>query len=306
MPLLVAFAVLGALAFPSTDWSLLAWVWLTPVLACAMNRTPRQALGDGWLTGTVFFLVLLRWLDHTLRSYSQIPWPLTWLPILALAAYCGLYVAGVIAAVAWLRAGLGHGMGTGGRARSSGLPGVVRGRLMGGFPWGLLGYSQHTQLAHHPDRGADRRVRRLLSRGRHNAAIVGCSTWAGALLPAAGAAVMLLSGSVSFGLIALEPETSRPASATHVRVAVIQPSIEQSVKWDAAPPSRTRFAVLERLTRHAAGSRPAVILWPNRRARPPAAETRPSWHVSPHSPGSSRLRCSSDPSIRRPPLLRSS
>lgn len=40
VPLLVAFAVLGALALPSTDCSPLAWVWLTPALACALNRTP--------------------------------------------------------------------------------------------------------------------------------------------------------------------------------------------------------------------------------------------------------------------------
>ena len=33
-----------------------------------------------------------RWLDHTFRHYSAIPWPLSWLPILLLAAYCGLYV----------------------------------------------------------------------------------------------------------------------------------------------------------------------------------------------------------------------
>lgn len=86
LPLLVAFGVFGALAFPTTSWSFAAWVWLAPALACALTRTPRHALGDGWLTGTVFFLVLLRWLEHTFRSYSQIPWPLTWLPILALAA----------------------------------------------------------------------------------------------------------------------------------------------------------------------------------------------------------------------------
>jgi len=82
--------VAGALAFPTTDWSVLAWVWLVPVFLCALERSPREALADGWLAGTAFFVVLLRWLDHTLQNYSAIPWPVTWLPILALAAYCGM------------------------------------------------------------------------------------------------------------------------------------------------------------------------------------------------------------------------
>ena len=261
VPLLVAFAVLGALAFPSTDWFLLAWVWLTPALACALNRTPRQALGDGWLIGTVFFLVQLRWLDHTLRSYSQIPWPLTWLPVLALAAYCGLYVAGVCAAVAWLRAGWGTGWALAAAPVLWVAGELVRGRLMGGFPWGLLGYSQHAQLPiiQIAELTGVYGVSFLVV--AINAALVAVLDLGWRALAGSGVAVMLLSGSVSFGLLALEAETSRTATATHVRVAVVQPSIEQSVKWDARH-RLDSLTVLERLTRDAARSRPAVILWP--------------------------------------------
>ena len=105
--LLMASGALGALAFPGADWSLFAWIWLVPALCCGLARTPRAALADGWLAGTVFYLVLLRWLDHTFLHFSAIPWPITWLPIAALAAYCGLYVALTAAAVAWLRNRIG-------------------------------------------------------------------------------------------------------------------------------------------------------------------------------------------------------
>src|SRR5262249_28388270 len=144
--LLVAGGVLGALAFPATDWWLFAWIWLVPALSSALARTPRGALADGWLSGTVFHVVLLRWLDHTFLHYSAIPWPLTWLPIAALAAYCGLYVGLVGAAVAWMRPRIGAGVAL------SSAPALwvagewIRGHLMGGFPWGLLGYSQHGVL----------------------------------------------------------------------------------------------------------------------------------------------------------------
>ncbi|HWO04449.1 MAG TPA: apolipoprotein N-acyltransferase, partial [Methylomirabilota bacterium] len=50
--------LLGALAFPKTDWSLLAWVWLVPALVSGATRAPRAALADGWLAGTVFYVVL--------------------------------------------------------------------------------------------------------------------------------------------------------------------------------------------------------------------------------------------------------
>src|SRR5439155_1322725 len=91
-----------ALAFPRSDWEGAIWVVLAPLLVTAVSRPSRAALGWGWFFGTLFFLVLLRWLDFTFRTYSDIPWPLTWAPTLALSAYCGLYVGAVAAAVSWL------------------------------------------------------------------------------------------------------------------------------------------------------------------------------------------------------------
>src|SRR5438046_9897529 len=90
---------LVALAFPRTDWDGVAWLLVAPVIVTALSRPPRTALRWGWLFGTVFFLVLLRWLGYTFRMYSTIPWPLTWLPIVTLAAYYGLYVGGIASAV---------------------------------------------------------------------------------------------------------------------------------------------------------------------------------------------------------------
>jgi len=98
------------------------------------------------LAGTVFFVVLLRWLDFTFQSYSSIPWPLTWLPITALAAYCGLYVGMVTGVVASLRSRLGAGWALAAAPPLWVAGEWIRGWLMGGFPWGLLGYSQHTAL----------------------------------------------------------------------------------------------------------------------------------------------------------------
>ena len=109
VPLLLASGGALALAFPASEIPLLAWVALVPVFGCALARPPREAFGDGWLAGAVFFTLLLGWLDYTFRTYSAIPWPLTWLPIIGLAGYLGLYVGGVAAAASWLARRLGGG-----------------------------------------------------------------------------------------------------------------------------------------------------------------------------------------------------
>jgi apolipoprotein N-acyltransferase len=229
-----------------------------PLLVVAAWRRPRAAFAWGWLFGTVFFLVLLRWLNFTFTTYSAIPWPLTWLPTLGLAAYCGLYPALVAAAVAWLA-----------RRRSVawGLAAVpflwvagewVRGQLMGGFPWGLLGYSQHQQLAliQVAELGGVYAVSFVLV--AVNAAAAGCL-----LLPwrhaVAGVVLAggLLAGTLTFGAARLAAPLA-PAAAT---VAVMQPSIEQPVKWDPRH-TATTLSIYLALVRRAGADGPALLVWP--------------------------------------------
>jgi apolipoprotein N-acyltransferase len=257
---LAAAGALGALAFPKTSWSALAWIWLVPTLASGAMRPGRPALLDGWLAGTVFYVVLLRWLDHTFLHYSTIPWPLTWLPIVALAAYCGLYVGVIAWAVARLRGRLGAGPALALTPPLWVVGEWLRGWLMGGFPWGLLGYSQHAQLA----------VIQIAELGGVYAVsflIVAVNAALTALLvlgprpawPGAAAAALLLVATLAWGVHAVV--RASVGGAGSVVVAVIQPSIEQRLKWDPARHAQI-LDVYETLTREAARSRPAIVLWP--------------------------------------------
>jgi apolipoprotein N-acyltransferase len=257
---LAAAGILGALAFPRTGWAPLAWVWLVPALVSGVTRPPRGALRDGWLAGTVFYVVLLRWLDHTFLHYSAIPWPVTWLPIVALAGYCGLYLGVVAGSVAWLRGRLGSGLAL---ALAPALWVVgewLRGWLMGGFPWGLLGYSQAAQLPviQVAELGGVYAVSLLIV--AVNAALAGLLAlgprrgW-----PGAATAAVLVVGALAFGLHAMARASAEDAGS--VEVAVIQPSIEQTIKWDPARHAQI-LDIYEELTREAARARPAVVLWP--------------------------------------------
>src|SRR5262245_24550180 len=257
----VAFVMSGfalALAYPSYDLSGLAWVSLAPVIVIALRRAPRVSFGWGWLAGVIFFFTLLHWLNFTFSVYSAIPWPLVYVPTLALAGYCALYT-GLFAAALSLVA----------TRRSPGQALVlapflwvagewVRGHLFGGFPWGLLGYSQYLRLPviQIAELGGVYAVSLLIV--AVNAAITGCFVlaWRPAL---AGVAVsgLLLGGTLAFGAWRL----SAPAPPGEVNIAIMQPSIEQPLKFDPAFASTT-MAIYLTLTSRAGAERPDLIVWP--------------------------------------------
>ena len=254
-----AGAVALALAFPGTDFAGAAWVALAPLIVQTLTRRPRAALGLGWLGGFLFFLFLLRWLNFTFRVYSAIPWPLVWLPTALLAAYCGLYVGLFAGALSWIA------------ARRSGLAAIaaapfiwvmlewVRGWLMGGFPWGSLGYSQHGQLAviQIAELGGVYAVSFVLI--AVNAALAAAAVLGPrrAVTPL-GVAALLVAATLGFGHARLRGFAPPTATAT---IAIIQPSIAQPLKWDPDFAASTLANYFD-LTRRAGQSRPDLIVWP--------------------------------------------
>ena len=256
--LLMVVGGLGlALAFPRTDWDV-AWIALVPVVVVALVRGPRAALGWSWLYGLVFFVVLLRWLNFTFRVYSTIPWPLSFAPTFALAAYCGFYVGAFACALSWIA-----------RRRSPTLALLaapflwvaaewVRGHLMGGFPWGSLGYSQYQRLSviQIAELGGVAAVSFLVL--AVNAAVAGTVVlpWrrAGAGVAIAAA---LLGGTLAFGAARLG-SAERPGEVT---VAVMQPSIDQPTKWEPRHTVQT-LMIYFALARRVAPEHPALFVWP--------------------------------------------
>ncbi|MFQ5828238.1 MAG: apolipoprotein N-acyltransferase [Candidatus Methylomirabilia bacterium] len=255
--LLLASAVIGRLAYPPFDWNLLIWVSLVPVFACAVSRTPREALADGWLHGMAFFTLLLHWLDYTFQTYSLIPWPVTWLPLLGLAGYCGLYTGLVAAALSWLRGRLGTAWALFSAPFIWVAGEWVRGHLLSGFPWGLLGYSQAyalpvIQIAEWTGvYGVS-----FLVAGT-NAALVGAVAlrWRQAWV-AVGSAAALVLGTLVVGWQTLEPSPREGP-----RVVVVQPSIDQAQKWDPVFLDQA-MEVYRQLTLEGGRTPPALVAWP--------------------------------------------
>ncbi|HET7340599.1 MAG TPA: apolipoprotein N-acyltransferase [Methylomirabilota bacterium] len=256
--LLVGSAAVLALAFPRTDWESAAWYALVPLFVVAVGAAPRVAFAWGWLYGTAFFLVLLSWLDFTFRTFSEIPWPLTWGPTLLLAAWCGMFVAVVAGGAAWLaqRRSVAWALLTAPWLWVAGE--WVRGHLLGGFPWGTLGYSQYLRLPviQIAELGGVHAVSFLVVAA--NAALSGALVlrWRAAIA-GLGLAGLLMAGTLLFGAWRLHEPPAAPA----VSVALMQPSIEQPLKWDPQFVTVTLGIYLE-LTRRAGAEHPDLIVWP--------------------------------------------
>ena len=245
------------LAFPRPGWDLLGWVALAPVLALGVTAaTPRRAFLEGWVAGLAFFLPLLRWLTHTMTTFSAMTTPVAVLVLLALAGYLALFWGGVAGVLAWL----GERLGSRALWLAPALwvtAELLRGHFLSGFPWGLLGYIPS---------------RRLL--------VIQIAAWTGvygvsALLVLLNAALAwaalerrwravagagLLSAAAVGGALVVGRAHLAPEDAPTLPVAVVQGNIPQAVKWDAGFRAET-LRIYGSLTRAAApGSR--LVVWP--------------------------------------------
>lgn len=202
--------------------------------------------------------MLLRWLNFTFRIYSAIPWPLTWAPTALLAAYCGLWGAVVVGIVSWVNRSRGPAWALLAAPFLWVAGEWGRTHLMGGFPWGLLGYTQWRQLPviQIAELGGVWAVSFVVL--AVNAALAGCvmlSRRRAAI--GLGLAAVLVITTLWFGVSRL----NAPAAPDAVTIALVQPAIEQPLKWNDQYTAMT-LGIYGELTRSAAAQHPDLIVWP--------------------------------------------
>ena len=137
----IASGILNVLIFPKAELSLLAWFCLVPLLICIyQERKSWQAFLFGFITGFVFFIGICYWITDVLKSYGGLGWTGAFALFLVLVAYLSFFYAGF--ALSFSRLSLF-------------LPihcfylspffwvaaEYLRGHLLTGFPWCLLGYA---------------------------------------------------------------------------------------------------------------------------------------------------------------------
>jgi apolipoprotein N-acyltransferase len=166
--LAVGSGALLALAFPSANLSICAWVGLVPLLWATAGTRPGRAFWLGWLCGFAFSLGTLYWVVNPINRYTDAPLFVAVLALLSLASAMGLYMG---AFTAGLRLAGGREM----RSAELAAPALwvalewLRSTGPLAFPWVVLGYSQYRQLnliSSRGDRGLrDLGVARLRQRG---------------------------------------------------------------------------------------------------------------------------------------------
>jgi apolipoprotein N-acyltransferase len=137
----VLSGVLLVVCFPLADLGSVAFVALVPLLLSLRGSSWREAAHRGFLCGAVFFTGLLYWLVHVMTHYGGLPLVAGVGFLLLLVGWLALFFAGFAACQAVLLERRGPAAFLLAPVLFVAFE-ILRGRLLTGFPWGLIGYTQ--------------------------------------------------------------------------------------------------------------------------------------------------------------------
>ena len=257
------------LSFPKSDLELLAWIALVPLHWALDGKTKAQAFWIGWLSGTIAFTGMMAWVVTAMTTYGKVPLPVSYGILLLLTAYLGLYVGLYSAGAVWFRSLIP-------RYGFFVFPclwvtlELIRTYALSGMPWGLLGYSQYRQIEiiqiadHMGVYGVSFLIVLV------NVALAEFLSWLmpyfrnfrPARLPweLAAMASLLVTLSWQYGLITLSETPFSGIPRSSITVGVVQPNVDQAVKWDTAYREET-LARFDRLTEKL-GRATDLVVWP--------------------------------------------
>lgn len=313
-----ASGLLLPLCFPRFEFGFLAWVALVP-LHLALDHIPkRRAFWLGWLAGTIGFTGIMAWVVTAMTTYGKVPLPISYGILLLLTAYLGVYVGLYSVSLVWLRELIPRYGIFFAPCFWVSLE-LLRTYAFSGLPWSLLGYSQyrHIDVIQIADHFGVYGVSFLIV--LVNLALAELLSW---LMPffrgfrparppweLATMTALLVVLSWQYGASVTSGTLYADLPRSTIHVGVVQPNIDQAVKWDADYRDETmeRF---DRLTGRL-GTGMDLIVWPEA-ATPFILERERDYQLqliawadrakAPILLGSPALRFTSD---RRPYLLNS-
>jgi len=251
--------LLLTLAFPRFDFSLLAFFALVPLFIALYGVKPWRAFRLGLLSGCIFSFGSLFWVTHTMTVYGGLPLLVSTLILLGLALYLALYFALFALLYTKIQGHSGSFQIFFAAATWTALE-YLRTYLLTGFPWNLLGYSQHQNLAiiqvaavtgvygiSFMIVSVNATIAYLLRRPLHFK-----EAFFPSLVP-----VLFLVAALGYSNIVL----SWQSDGKMLRVALLQGNIGQGVKWNPDYQAAT-VETYRRLTLQAVEERPALVVWP--------------------------------------------
>jgi apolipoprotein N-acyltransferase len=291
-PAAAAVGLMWALAYPTPGVAGLAWVAPGLLLLSGLGLGGASAFRVGYVAGLVQAMVSLRWLLEIPHAAGAVA---GWL---AMCAWCAVFPAAWLALSRGVVDARATGDGSGPQAghgrwrvcveRYAATPWVrralvpvavaalwvgfemLRGRLLGGFPWNFLGASQWRQVP---------LLQMARVTGVYGVSFLVC--WTSVAFMMASVLVglrpqnrwmWLAEGRVPLFVLLTclgtgfyriiqqrRDEVQRPPR--QIRLALIQPAIPQTLLWDPSERDRS-FATARRLTESALSSGADLLVWP--------------------------------------------
>jgi apolipoprotein N-acyltransferase len=251
--------VLLALCFPNFSILPLLPVALIPLLFALDGLSWRRAFLPGFAFGAVFWLLTIPWIAYTVHRFGGVGWPLAGLALALGAGLCAIPFGLMASLYAAVRPRTGPGVVVAFAAAwvvQEGFRTYVW--IFGGFPWNLLA----NPLADVP-------------------ALLGTAALGGVLLTsfllaALNAALFValtrrsrdgrlgwLLGAAAFALAAAALRPPRPGPSDEaLKVGVVQPNVEQDIRWDAGTAERIQRDLEEQTRALCRVDRPVLVLWP--------------------------------------------
>jgi apolipoprotein N-acyltransferase len=258
-------------AFPKIDQGWMAWFALVPLLLALRKAGPRAGFLLGLTAGLAYHLGVTYWTAYTMRVYGHLPAAQSVLVLLLLAFVLALFTAlfamtlclvcrrpwhlVLLSPAAWVALEW------------------VRSWIFTGFPWALLGYSQHGRLwvIQIADLFGVYGVSALIVAFNAMLALAVLHwverPWrthmvARATVVRTGVVVAaLLALTAGYGIYRIHAVDRWVARAPDARVAVVQGNIDQSIKWDAGFQVLT-VAKYRNLSLEAAEADVDLVIWP--------------------------------------------
>ena len=281
---IVAGSLLG-LSFPGFDIAGFAWTAPGLMLLAAMGTRGRDSFRIGYIAGLTSGLISLHWLLFIpVKGFPILGWaalsaflalyPATWVWLcIRMAGIRFQVLSGVAANAGWLNAAKTLSILSWSRrtlwclccAATWVALELVQTRLFGGFPWNLLGASQHRMvpLIQIASVTGIYGVSFLVVWGSVSflcaGALIACrphprSTWIGdVILPFTAVFALFVFG--------FHRMTASPAPRREIRVTLVQPSIPQTLIWNPDK-DEERFHELVRLSDSALEQPADILVWP--------------------------------------------
>lgn len=250
-------------SFPPARMDWMAWFALVPLLKSLDDDAPLQAFKLGFIAGLAHYLTLLYWIIVALNNYGGLNFLVSVSVLILLCLYLSLYPACFSYLFRHMKGYrfLGLMMGS----IWVGLE-YIRAKLLTGFPWCLLGYTQfrHTQFIQIADLVGVYGLSFLIVLSNlliycllfdRSLGKKGYMKWEVFVL------LLFLAPALTYGHFRLMRDKTIGRDHTSIRTAIIQANIDQSIKWNPAYQEKT-LETYRRLTLMTSGFKPKLVVWP--------------------------------------------